>query len=150
MINQDRPHFIKPINDDFGKEFLIPLKFMRHLEPTNDLTALIRSPTSKNYYVRIDGRKIENNWAQFAVDHDLHLHDILMFEYTDNMVFKLMVFDSDGLAKEFRQPDEDIPEEANKPKFKAIITPSTLRDNRLLIPIAFARSTNLADKIRQH
>lgn len=73
------------------------------------MKAVLRSRKGKSWPIKINGRRIENGWKEFALDHDLHVGDFLVIGHAGHMVFDVMVFDSSACEREY--PHFNVKEE---------------------------------------
>ncbi|XP_055819902.1 B3 domain-containing protein REM10-like isoform X2 [Solanum dulcamara] len=101
-IPPKKPHFLKPILPGFKDKFTIPISFFKYLKGQGNEYALLRR-ASKKWPVKVNGRRLEDGWEEFAKDHDLQLGDILIFRHEGDMEFEVAVFDSSCCEREYEQ-----------------------------------------------
>ncbi|XP_038712731.1 B3 domain-containing protein REM14-like [Tripterygium wilfordii] len=173
-----KPHFFKPLIPGFHQEFLIPVAFLKYLNGKDHVKAVLRSPEGKVWTVKINGRRIESGWAEFAREHGLQVGDFLVFGHAGDMVFDVMVFDSSGSEREYphfnvkeekesweEEPEKKVTRELTRkkkamhsserkatlaiknPYFETTVKPYHFKDNRMYLPMSFARSNGLNNRV---
>ena len=83
----------------------IPISFFKHLKGEECEKAVLRSLSGKLWHVKINGRRFEDGWKEFAKYHALHVGDFLVFRHEGNMVFDVMVFDPSTCEREYTSFD---------------------------------------------
>ncbi|XP_050216898.2 putative B3 domain-containing protein REM15 [Mercurialis annua] len=65
--------------------------------------ALLRSSfgTKRDWHVKINERRFEDGWKEFAKYHELHVGDFLVFRHAGDLVFDVMVFDPSCCEREY-------------------------------------------------
>lgn len=79
----------------------IPEAFFKHLKGQNCDKAVLRNANGKVWHVKIEGRKLQDGWKEFASDHELHVGDFVVFRHEGDMLFDVMVFDSSTCEREY-------------------------------------------------
>ncbi|XP_057958171.1 B3 domain-containing protein REM17-like isoform X3 [Malania oleifera] len=173
------PHFFMPILPGSNKELLIPSSFMiKYLldDPHGEhcKQAVLRSSSiGKHWPVKLNGRRLEDGWPEFARDHNLQVGDFLVFRHEGNLVFHIMIFDATACERKYRScdhhhvklEDDDQRQEKNesfKPgplkDFRDVLkkkpehpcfwgTVPFCKDHRMSIPSYFARANGLSGKM---
>ncbi|XP_070019455.1 B3 domain-containing protein REM10-like [Nicotiana sylvestris] len=80
----------------------IPVGFLKYLKGHKNEHAILRRG-SKQWRVKVNGRRFEAGWAEFAQKHGLQLGDVLIFRHDGNMEFEVTIFDSSGSVREYLQ-----------------------------------------------
>ncbi|XP_057958164.1 B3 domain-containing protein REM10-like [Malania oleifera] len=125
-----KPHFFQPLLPDFHLQLLIPSAFfLKYLggggdgdgdgHSCNQQQAVLRSclVAGKQWLVKVNGRRLQEGWPEFAREHDLHVGDFLLFRHEGDMVFHVMVFDPSACQKKyyrhFIKSEEDDDQSSN-------------------------------------
>ncbi|XP_057958178.1 B3 domain-containing protein REM5-like isoform X2 [Malania oleifera] len=89
--------------------------------------AVLRSSsTRKHWPVKMNGRRLEDGWPEFARDHDLHVGDFLVFRHEGNFLFHITVFDPTACERKYppsyhhhvKLEDDDDQSQENDHSFK--------------------------------
>ncbi|XP_019254322.1 PREDICTED: B3 domain-containing protein REM10-like [Nicotiana attenuata] len=102
-IPPKNPQFFKPILPGFRDGLKIPTGFLKYLKGHEHIEHAIIRRAGKKWLVKVNGRRFEAGWAEFAQQHDLQLGDVLIFRHEGNMEFKVTIFESSGSVKEYLQ-----------------------------------------------
>nr|XP_009776202.1 PREDICTED: B3 domain-containing protein REM6-like [Nicotiana sylvestris] len=92
-VSPKKPRFFKPILPGFKNGLKIPIGFLKYLKGQNNERAILRKG-SKKWRVKVNGRRFEASWAEFAQNHGLQLGDMLIFRHEGNMEFEVTMFES--------------------------------------------------------
>ncbi|XP_019255323.1 PREDICTED: B3 domain-containing protein REM5-like [Nicotiana attenuata] len=113
-IAPKKPHIFKPILPGFKDGLKIPRGFLKYLKGHEHIEHAVLRRGSKQWLVKVNGRRLEDGWEKFVEEHDLQLGDLLVFRHEGNMEFEVSKFDSshcDREYSEYLQQEEE--EEAN-------------------------------------
>nr|VDD13522.1 unnamed protein product [Brassica rapa] len=166
FMRMPNKRFFKPLVPGFHSHLTIPVAFfLKYIEGRNEHknTARLRSDASKiTWEVKIeDGQKLTDGWKEFAIAHDLHIGDILIFRQEKDMAFHVTLlgpsgceFQYESCSEEENNLGENIPKKKNLEReaefssldpscFLATIWPSSLRYDTLNLPRSFVRSNGL-------
>ncbi|XP_057958181.1 B3 domain-containing protein REM14-like [Malania oleifera] len=178
-IPPTKPHFFQPLLPGFHLQLLIPSAFfLKYLGGDGyscklQQQAVLRSclVAGKQWPVKVNGRRLEEGWPEFAGEHDLRVGDLLVFRHEGDMVFHVMVFDPTACQKEYyvKTEAEEVLMKRRKldtmatlgkatktssagsypyhPYFVQIVTSSNFQNSKVYIPIRFARENGLAERI---
>ncbi|XP_070021455.1 B3 domain-containing protein REM10-like isoform X2 [Nicotiana sylvestris] len=93
----------------------IPRGFLKYLKGHEDIEHAVLRRVSKQWQVKVNGRRLEDGWEKFAEEHDLQLGDLLVFRHEGNMEFEVSIFDSSHCDREYSEylQQEEEEEEAN-------------------------------------
>nr|XP_009792889.1 PREDICTED: B3 domain-containing protein REM7-like [Nicotiana sylvestris] len=111
-----KSHFFKPILPGFKNGLKIPVGFLKYLKGHDNVHAILRRG-GKKWVMKVNGRRMEDGWTEFAEEHDLQLGDMLVFRHEGNMEFNVSIFGSSCCEREYAaymQEDEDEEEETPK------------------------------------
>ena len=85
--------------------------FLKYIEGRNEHknTARLRSDASKiTWEVKIeDGQKLTDGWKEFAIAHDLHIGDILIFRQEKDMAFHVTLLGPSGCEFQYESCSEE-------------------------------------------
>nr|XP_018625362.1 B3 domain-containing protein REM9-like [Nicotiana tomentosiformis] len=112
-IPPKKPHFFKPILPGFKNGLKIPVGFLKYLKEYKNEHAILRRG-SKQWAVKVNGRRFEAGWVEFAQKHGLQLGDMLIFRHEGKMEFEVVIFDSSGSVREYLQEEVHTVEETSK------------------------------------
>ncbi|KAK4374082.1 hypothetical protein RND71_004759 [Anisodus tanguticus] len=169
-----KPRFFKPIVLGFKDGLTVPIGFFKYLKGNGNRYAMLRR-ASKKWFVKMNGRRLEEGWEEFVKDHDLQLGDILVFRHEGEMEFEVTVFDSryylrgsPSLQPEVKKKNLDAerisdkvtdlrlktsdvtaPESQVAASTSADTNPhfaSTVKSYAIYLPMNFAKSNGLMDK----
>ncbi|CAA0405457.1 unnamed protein product [Arabidopsis thaliana] len=104
-----KPHFIKPMLPGFETYIVIPKAFYsNYLEGRQEGNAaeLRSDATEITWKIKIDGRRMTKGWEEFAVAHNLQVHDILVFRHEGNLLFHVTPFGLSFCEILYSQRDE--------------------------------------------
>nr|XP_016469436.1 PREDICTED: B3 domain-containing protein REM10-like [Nicotiana tabacum] len=91
----------------------IPVGFLKYLKEYKNEHAILRRG-SKQWAVKVNGRRFEAGWVEFAQKHGLQLGDMLIFRHEGKMEFEVVIFDSSGSVREYLQEEVHTVEETSK------------------------------------
>ncbi|XP_020870941.1 B3 domain-containing protein REM17 isoform X2 [Arabidopsis lyrata subsp. lyrata] len=147
--------------------------FSKHVEGKNDQNkiAKLRSDASeKTWLVKMDGLNLTDGWEDFAFAHDLRIGDIVIFRHEGEMVFHVTALgpscceiqyytsshnsndddrnDQTNIASRNservkKNPRKKVESSLDHSRFVAKVSAWGLRNDRLYIPLSFARSNGL-------
>ncbi|XP_019261612.1 PREDICTED: B3 domain-containing protein REM10-like [Nicotiana attenuata] len=129
IVPPNKPHFFKPILPGFKNGLKIPVGFLKYLKGHKNEHAILRRG-SKQWRVKVNGRRFEADWADFAQQHDLQLGDVLIFRHEGNMEFEVTIFYSSGSVREYLQEEVHTVEETSKNEFEEKASPSIKLSNK--------------------
>nr|XP_018623218.1 B3 domain-containing protein REM5-like isoform X2 [Nicotiana tomentosiformis] len=112
-IPPKKPHFFKSILPGFKNGLKIPSGFLKYLKGHEHIEHAVLRRGSKQWRVKVNGRRIEEGWEKFAEEHDLQLGDLLVFRHEGNMEFEVSIFDSSHCDREYSEYLQKQQEEAN-------------------------------------
>ncbi|EOA37626.1 hypothetical protein CARUB_v10012060mg [Capsella rubella] len=167
-----KPHFFKPLLPGFRTHLNIPVAFFsKHVEGRNDQnkTARLRSDASdETWLVKMDGLKLTDGWEEFAFAHDLRIGDIVVFRHEGEMVFHVTALGPSCCEIKYTSPSshnminddqtnivsrnssrvkkntrKKVESSSNHSRFVANVTAWGLSNDRLNIPLTFARLNGL-------
>uniref|UniRef100_A0A1S4B7F9 B3 domain-containing protein REM10-like n=1 Tax=Nicotiana tabacum TaxID=4097 RepID=A0A1S4B7F9_TOBAC len=106
---------IREVIDNVKKQLKIPRGFLKYLKGHEDIEHAVLRRVSKQWQVKVNGRRLEDGWEKFAEEHDLQLGDLLVFRHEGNMEFEVSIFDSSHCDREYSEylQQEEEEEEAN-------------------------------------
>ncbi|KAF3328456.1 B3 domain-containing protein [Carex littledalei] len=91
------PNFVKNLQEDMTK------KASSSSDPSTT-TASIEGPTGRTWYAELEktttGVFLTTGWSNFARDHSLKEHELLVFRYNGCMSFTVLIFDKTACEKE--------------------------------------------------
>ncbi|OIT38373.1 PREDICTED: B3 domain-containing protein REM10-like [Nicotiana attenuata] len=166
-IPPKKPHFLKPMLPGFKHDTKIPVGFLKYLKGYDHIEHAILKRDGKKWMVKVNGRRFEDGWAEFAEEHDLQLGDMLVFRHEGNMEFEVIIFDSsqcdreyaeyvqqeegevhtlEETSKNFEFKDAAIHNSVGQSYFICTVKPYCLTNGLLRIPKQFALANGLANK----
>ncbi|XP_056697190.1 B3 domain-containing protein REM14 [Spinacia oleracea] len=106
------PHFFQPLLPNFQSNFSIPKSFLKYLreedkEEGDEKIAKIRNYEVGDYLWKVkvgyfdDKLHFKDGWNNFCNDHGLQVGDFLVFQYHQNLVFDVFVFDPTTCERPF-------------------------------------------------
>ncbi|KAM3272370.1 hypothetical protein ACQJBY_042487 [Aegilops geniculata] len=103
-MDDRQKHFLRFMVGDFLHEMNIPEKFVNNFRGRISKVMKLEAPDGNVYNIQVtnDLNKItlRSGWAAFASAYELKEHDLLVFSYTGNSHFKVLIFDPSGCEKE--------------------------------------------------
>nr|XP_009771718.1 PREDICTED: B3 domain-containing protein REM5-like [Nicotiana sylvestris] len=128
-ISPKKPHFFKPIMPYFKNGLKIPLGFLKYLKDHDHIEHAILRMGSKKWLVKVNGRRLEEGWENFAEEHDLQLGDMLVFGHEGDMEFEVSIFHSNQCEREYEEEQKvhNVEETSKKFEFKDLRGNASLR-----------------------
>uniref|UniRef100_A0A453JU03 TF-B3 domain-containing protein n=1 Tax=Aegilops tauschii subsp. strangulata TaxID=200361 RepID=A0A453JU03_AEGTS len=103
-MDDRQKHFLRFMVGDFLHEMNIPEKFVNNFRGRISKVMKLEAPDGNVYNIQVtnDLNKItlRSGWAAFASAYELKEHDLLVFSYTGNSHFRVLIFDPSGCEKE--------------------------------------------------
>nr|DAD40563.1 TPA_asm: hypothetical protein HUJ06_014886 [Nelumbo nucifera] len=96
--------FFQILTNDFDQKLNIPPKFMHHVKKEISSSVSLRGPSGKTWKVEIvmdeDGRCFfQHGWNTFVQENSLKEKNVLVFRYTGNSIFDVLLFDQFSLCE---------------------------------------------------
>ncbi|KAK3140115.1 hypothetical protein QOZ80_5AG0396160 [Eleusine coracana subsp. coracana] len=112
-LDDRKKHFFKVMLGDFQQEMIVPEKFVNNFRGQIAETVKLEAPDGNMYNVQVfkDLNKLvfRSGWGTFCNAYQLKLGDVLVFRYSGDSHFKVLIFDPSGCVA----VSEDIPSPEN-------------------------------------
>ncbi|XP_057949840.1 B3 domain-containing protein REM16-like [Malania oleifera] len=96
-------HFAQFLTQDFHQQLTIPKKFADNLQDSLPKTVALKGPSGITWNVELvtsgDSLLLKNGWEEFAKDQCLKENDFLIFRYSKNSHFDVLVFEKQSLCE---------------------------------------------------
>ncbi|XP_057973365.1 B3 domain-containing protein REM16-like [Malania oleifera] len=96
-------HFAQFLTQDFHQQLTIPKKFADYFKDSLPKTLVLKGPSGITWNVELvtsgDSLLLKNGWEEFAKDHCLKENDFLIFRYSKNSHFDVLVFEKQSLCE---------------------------------------------------
>ncbi|GJM95291.1 hypothetical protein PR202_ga12007 [Eleusine coracana subsp. coracana] len=104
-LDDRKKHFFKVMLGDFQQEMIVPEKFVNNFRGQIAETVKLEAPDGNMYNVQVfkDLNKLvfRSGWGTFCNAYQLKLGDVLVFRYSGDSHFKVLIFDPSGCEKVF-------------------------------------------------
>ncbi|PHT33785.1 hypothetical protein CQW23_25585 [Capsicum baccatum] len=102
-IPPKKPHFFKPVQPGFKHGIKIPVGFLKYLKGEEHIEHAILKRNGKRWLIKLNDKRFEKGWGEFAEENDVQLGDMLVFRYEGNMEFEVCIFDSTHCDREYAE-----------------------------------------------
>ncbi|XP_023634055.1 B3 domain-containing protein REM17 [Capsella rubella] len=167
------PHFFQPLLPGFDSYLNIPVTFyLKHLQGRNEhKTAKLRTDASDTVWeLKIeDGQRLTEGWKEFVTANDFRIGDVTVFRHEGDLVFHVTALGLRGCEIEYtsshsvdddcdnhqenietrpvkKNPGREEDSSLDHSCFVANVSVSNLYEDKLYVPVGFARSSGLCKK----
>ncbi|KAL6637460.1 hypothetical protein ACP70R_025032 [Stipagrostis hirtigluma subsp. patula] len=99
----EKKHFFKLVAGDFTESMRIPERFASNFNGLISEVVTLKSPSGKTWSIGVgsdtDEVVLRSGWKEFVSAHSLKEGDYLLFRYTRESSFDVLIFDSSGCEK---------------------------------------------------
>ncbi|KAG6532795.1 hypothetical protein ZIOFF_006648 [Zingiber officinale] len=105
-LEDTRKSFLQILRDDFSNSLKIPRKFVVHFKQLKDKEQVIKlvAPSDHTWNVKLMRNNLDafltDGWNKFVNDHSLENGDCLVFHFTGEATFRVLIFDESGCEKD--------------------------------------------------
>ncbi|XP_062204605.1 B3 domain-containing protein LOC_Os12g40080-like isoform X2 [Phragmites australis] len=104
-LDDRRKHFFKLMVGDFRHEMAVPEKFTNNFRGQISEVVKLEAPDGNMYNVNVskdlNRLVLRSGWSAFSSAYELKQGDMLVFRYSGDSRFKVLIFDPSGCEKEF-------------------------------------------------
>ncbi|XP_073005013.1 B3 domain-containing protein Os12g0592300-like isoform X3 [Typha latifolia] len=102
-LDKTRMHFFKVMMSDFARSVTIPKKFSNLFKGVISETVHLKAPSGEVWDVGVTkcsgNIALQSGWKDFVRAHCIEESDLLVFKYSGNSCFDILIFDASGCEK---------------------------------------------------